>query len=378
MPYRIVLTSSILAHPLNSHVIEGVVSALRSLGKSIDVVLMPPSYLLERGALDGADMLLFMGSTSDERCSIEFLPRLARQKGIVSVFWSTEDPYERDFNWRADDFDHFISNDAHSVKMDLGRENIHHLPLAGCFQQDYRPLVTMEKRGRNIFFCGAPYQNRQIFVNDLRNAENRNGSKVELHLNGKNWKESGEHASELQMTHSLLIDICSASLFTLYLHRTLDLANEKLKLVSTTPGPRLFEAALAGTVQLCEFTSYEFDQYFDPKSEIQICYSGAEAYQKALGFLERPDEWLSIAASSQYRAVSEHCYEHRMIQMFKSIKPYNMPLELYDELAENCNALTQKRLNNLLVNPTIDYYAAKTKNTNTSSAIVESRTARVD
>ncbi|SFD68775.1 CgeB family protein [Roseivivax sediminis] len=344
MPFRIVLTSSILSHPLNKHILSAMASAARNLGPNCELHVMPTGYVLEPGSLDGTDLLVFLGSLSDATNAVEQMPGLARRAGAASVFWSTEDPYERDFAWRAREFDYFLSNDGTSTKLALEREDVHHLPLGGSYEQDFRPMKAYDAHGIDIFFCGAPYQNRQIFVEDMRAAEIEAMQPLTLHLAGAQWKTLGQEAIDLDLTHTMLQDLYARSRFVLYLHRSLMIANERQKLVSTTPGPRLFEAALAGTVQICEFVSFEIEDYFSPETEIRLVQSGQEGYDAARDIAADPERWRAMALAAQRRAIAEHCYEHRLLKLLEYVTPRHLSKEAHVEMQRHVEAVTNKRL----------------------------------
>lgn len=344
MTYRVAVSSSIFNHSLNVHVIKGIVSGIRTIGRDLEVVSIPSVSLAAKDAFSNIDLLIFVGSLTDTRHPLEYLSQQAKKFGTVSVFWSTEDPYERDYIYRADKFDYFVSNDLTSADMLFERNNVFHVPLAGCYRQDFRSLVPMEERIDSVFFCGADYQNRRIFLEDMDSALKKSKTTLQFNLVGAGWEGLSRYAFDPAMSHAQLVDLYSSSLLVLYLHRSMSLANQRLKLVSTTPGPRLFEAALAGTVQLAEFTSYEFEKYFDKNTEIPVFNSGSDACTGAIEISESPETWFDLAAASQYRAVRDHCYEHRVLKLFESIQPYNCPKDLLINMRKMCDLVTSERL----------------------------------
>lgn len=344
MTLRVVLVSSIMNHPLNRHVVRGIRTGFANLGPQVDCQAMTPAYAVEPGALDGAELLICVGSTKNSAWPIEHIAELARAAGCVTVFWATEDPYERDFTWRADGYEHYVSNDRTAASMLLSRPNVMHLPLAGNFEDDYRPLFDWDKRGLDIFFCGTPYQNRRIFVKDLLQARDSQNERLDMAVCGKNWAELDRHNLPHDITHARLQDFHSQARFVLYMHRTLDIANRRLGLVATTPGPRLFETALAGTVQLCAYFSHELERYFAPGSEVEMVFSGEDAFEHAHALSRDLGKWMGMARAAQLRATREHCYEHRLIDLLERVAQNRLDAADIAAMKETVADLTAERL----------------------------------
>nr|WP_256679654.1 glycosyltransferase [Pseudomonas sp. PB120] len=101
----------------------------------------------------------------------------------------------------------------------------------------------------------------------------------------------------------------NASVATLVLPRVFSASGDNE--FAETPPPRLFEAALAGTVQLVQRKIEEASVYFEPGKEF-IYFDDADGLIESIKSLRAdPDLRNSIAAAAQKKALLNHCYEHR-------------------------------------------------------------------
>jgi spore maturation protein CgeB len=113
------------------------------------------------------------------------------------------------------------------------------------------------------------------------------------------------------MTVSDLCDIYASSLCTVNIGRDFDLANERYRLTAATPGPRTFEAAMAGAAQLYFASSLEIVEYFTPGTEIALIDSADDAAAWLERFRADPASNREMRTLSQRRALREHTYANR-------------------------------------------------------------------
>jgi spore maturation protein CgeB len=93
--------------------------------------------------------------------------------------------------------------------------------------------------------------------------------------------------------------------------RRFNLANRRYEIDSTTPGPRTFEAAMAGTVQSLYVEGLEIADYFDIGDEIILFDSPSELSAQIEALRAAPAERERLALRSQDRALRDHTYGNR-------------------------------------------------------------------
>ena len=232
-----------------------------------------------------------------------------------SVLWVTEDPYELSVNVaNADLFDLVFTNDSASVSA-YGAKG-RHLPLAGAMPFHFIPLKTDPTTLRyDVFFAGTAWPNRVDLIKEMLGSNwSDNGIKAKIAL------PTNEHlpkvalalpASQLNWRTSPadFARFANASVATLVLPRVFSASGDND--FAETPPPRLFEAALAGTVQLVQRKIEEAANYFEPGKEF-IYFDGAEDLISSIKQLRaNPELRNKIALAAQKKALIEHCYEHR-------------------------------------------------------------------
>ena len=316
----VVVVSSLVTHPLNRHVANGLARAARSFPGLLSVRLVHPDMALTdlRWSEVLPDLVIYMGSPASGRMPVEQIGRAAADLSARSVFWSTEDPYEMDFAWRAEAYDLYVSNDANVAAAMVERmEGGLHLPLGACYE-DLRPVRP--PASERVFFCGAPYQNREIFVDDFWARAKATGG-PDLFVAGNGWDRVGQRVVASPTSRQRLLELQRSAGLALYLHRSLNLANRTRRLSATTPGPRLFETAMLGVPQIMEFFSFEIETYFTPGEEILVARDGHEAADLARELLSDPARAAGMARAAQRRAVAAHSWEHRLAALVGAALP---------------------------------------------------------
>jgi len=228
--------------------------------------------------------------------------------GAIFAFWTVEDPYEFDVRSKiCRHADLVFSNDAWAVRFyDHGR--VHHLPTAAS-PRKAQSLHGYASRPLDVFFCGVGFRNRQIVVSDAMPVLERYRSLVL----GENWPvdQSGivfnRRIAEAEMSAYYVSAACVLNIGRDFYH-----ANEQRALAAVTPGPRTFEAAMVGTVQIVWQPSVFMKDYFEPGSEyvaVQDVGQLAEELNRVLG-----DKGMArdIASAAQRRALADHTYAARV------------------------------------------------------------------
>lgn len=246
-----------------------------------------------------------------------------------SVLWVTEDPYEVNVNVANSAlFDLVFTNDSASVAA-YGAKG-RHLPLAGA-----RPFhfMSAQPAGENlrydIFFAGTAWPNRVSLVKDLLDADwgsapfkakialptNPHLPRFELDLpqSQLNWRTSPVDFARF----------ANRSVATLVLPRVFSSSGERD--FAETPPPRLFEAALAGTVQLVQSNIVEADKYFEPGRDFLYFDTASELIDSVRMLRAKPGVRHDMAVHAQEKALAQHCYEHRMAYVLTQLQALPEP-----------------------------------------------------
>lgn len=239
------------------------------------------------------------------------------RKNATLSFWLHDDPYEFDFNYKILDVaDLIFSNDRWAVTH-YQHPQVHHLPLAASKADHFRRLRGAKER--DVFFCGVGFANRVTLLRDCRSSFA--GAHVEVL--GAEWPSDLRFARNERVENQSLPDYYASSLITLNIGRRFDLANERFSLDAPTPGPRTFEAAMAGTVQCMFVEGLEIYDYFDPDNgEILLFDSPVELARHVEMLRATPEVAATIAAAAQARALSEHTYGHRAARILSLVGDY--------------------------------------------------------
>lgn len=261
------------------------------------------------------DLILCAGSYLPETTYFGELRRAANRIGASCIFWATEDPYEIDASYRvAKDFEHIFTNDSSAVPF-YRRANVHHLPLAGSETRHFRPVDAKAERPIDVLFCGVAFNGRKRILKavfDLLHTMN-------FVVIGPGWGELGRGFSDRRIEKTELIDLYQRSKVVLNIGRSLSFENKRFNLVAATPGPRTFEAALAGTAQLFHEDTGEMRTYFS-RDEI-LPFSSTRDLAALLPALVRDAaRRTELARRAQARALSEHTYRHRAAAMLHVVK----------------------------------------------------------
>ncbi len=112
--------------------------------------------------------------------------------------------------------------------------------------------------------------------------------------------------------------LANRSRVVLGLHRAFGPAPERAQ--ASTPGPRLYEIALAGGFQLVDLSLPESVDYFALGKEIAGFCSFQECRDQIRYFLSCPDLRIEMARAAQARCLAEHLYEHRIRTIIDSVE----------------------------------------------------------
>ena len=315
--YRILLLDTKPSNP-NHYICLGILDALKN-HPSVEFVYLATFGDAVSAAKNHHCNLFF--AFDGEGLHFELCRRLKEVCGY-SILWVTEDPYELHVNLQAIDlFDKVFTNDSGSVSA-YGNKGIH-LPLAASKYIQYHPVQEDDKYLYDLFFAGTAWPNR---VELIRKISTLLDGKIKLKLamptnqylpeiknipyplSFYNWRTSNLEFARF----------ANRSRITLGLHRDFS-ATPGSTSMALTPGPRVFEVAMAGGFQLIDRSLAEIDRYFISDTEIVTFDSQKECLEKIQYFLANPRIRIEIAKAAQQRALQSHRYTNRIDDIFEVI-----------------------------------------------------------
>ncbi len=294
----------------NRYISRAVFHGLRRDARVREVVWADYANALQV-AMDGAfDAFVAFDGEEAGNPIVERLCALIPRRAI----WLTEDPYEHYRNARvAALFDLVFTNDATTAAKYQG--GAIHLPLAGDRNSHFLP-VRQEAPRYDLFFAGSAWPNRLAFLSELRDRCPGVRLKLILVSNDSLTPYVEPFAQEFDFSNGISIrDFCrnaNQSLLTLALPRVFSTDPANPDLHSDTPGPRLFEAALAGSCQLVDdLTRAQTSRLFDPDAHL-IGYTSIDDCVEAIARAKSdPVGTRAIATAAQRHALTHHLYEDR-------------------------------------------------------------------
>lgn len=341
--YRILLLDTKSSNP-NHYICLAIREALSS-SINVELVVKADLHSAINLALHNNCNLFF--AFDGEELHREICLKLAGICG-KSVLWVTEDPYEINKNIaNSEIFDLVFTNDSASVSEYGGKGR--HLPLAGAKPFHFLPILGAGSLRYDLFFAGTAWPNRvQLLKKFLDGSRDEDSIKTKIAL------PSNEHLPSLNLAlprsqlnwRTSPVDFArfaNMSLCTLVLPRVFSTSGDRE--FAETPPPRLYEAALAGTVQLVQSNISEANQYFTENKEF-IFFDDAEQLKLKIKKLRKePDLRYEIAKNSQARALEMHCYEHRVATIFSELSNIGLKSsESSESLIKDAQNTVKKRL----------------------------------
>lgn len=257
-----------------------------------------------------APVLVFAsGSYLPESTYFGEISREAHKIGAATAFWATEDPYEQDASYQiGNDFDVIFSCDRWGHHF-YQRDRVFHLPLGASPNLHYIPIDETVEKTIDILFCGVAFSSRKEIAGNLMPVL----QKFNTRFIGPGWGDMGVGFSDTRIDKSQLIELYGRSCIVLNLGRSLHFENKRFMIAPSTPGPRTFEAALAGAFQIFHEETYELRRYYDA-DEIPVFSNRKDFEQLVTRYLYDDAARLEIARKAQSRTMSQHLYVHRIQQ----------------------------------------------------------------
>jgi spore maturation protein CgeB len=297
---------------LRTFVAEGFADVL---GKD-RVVNVPSEIAAARVRITRPRLVVVFGSILLDQCEFSGLRRACDDAGTCLTFWLTDDPYEFDASAKITRLaDHIFSNDRWTAEH-YHRNNVWHLPLAASPRTHTTQNIIGSKTQRDVFFCGVGYPSRMRIVKDLRFILDR----VQTEIVGDRWDtEALRFCRNERVPSEQLPQYYSSSAVVLNLGRDFHYANRRYQLVPSTPGPRTFEAAMAGACQLFFVDSLEVLDYFEADKEIILFNDPLEFEARLKELLEDVEHRQRIGAACRARCLRDHTYAVRARQILERV-----------------------------------------------------------
>jgi glycosyltransferase involved in cell wall biosynthesis/spore maturation protein CgeB len=308
--WRVLLLDTKRSNP-NHYLCLGLQQALRSHPQVETVVSSSLGEALSRAREARCNVFIAFDGEELHRGICARLAALCER----SLLWVTEDPYEIALNSEnAAIFDLVFTNDSASVGRygDKGR----HLPLAASPNLHFLQVQEDEACLYDLFFAGTAWPNRVALLKQM--LARIEGLKTKLvlphneHLPPPSRTLSlPESAYSWRMSNAQFVQFANRSRVVLSLHRVFA-ASPGGSPMAATPGPRLFEVAMAGGFQLVDLSLPETANHFEEGREFVGFTSPADAVEKLEYYLMHPQERLTIARAAQTRAAAHHTYRQRV------------------------------------------------------------------
>ena len=307
--FRILLLDTKRKNP-NHYLCLALEDALRRCATVARVTKVHYGNALEKAqSSDGYNLFLAFDGEDIEEAICAKLARLCGR----SILWVTEDPYELHTNLiNARRFDLVLTNDLASVSAYEGRAR--HLPLAADQKFHLQTILPHNHPYLyDVFFAGTAWPNRVDLLRDLTHRMADVKFKIALPANpylphpqigqpkaAFNWRTPSPEFCRM----------ANRSRITLSLHR--EFSGSGNPELASTPGPRLFEVALAGSFQLTDSrleevaTYYRFGEEYDTFTDMEDCE------RKIRQYLEDGPRREAMARAAQENTLAHHLYDHRV------------------------------------------------------------------
>lgn len=263
-------------------------------------------------------LVIVFGSVIMDTSDFAALAQVCRRHGIRLVFWLHDDPYEFDMNERVYPYaDAIFSNDLAAVDHYPPQVPVFHLPLAGSRLAHWRALGPRSAPG--LFFCGHAFENRQVFFAALCDADP--AAALHMQIFGTGWNPRRVPGAIGQtLPNAALPDYYASAVAVANLGRDLNLANRRFSIKASTPGPRSFEAAVAGAAQIVLTDSLEIVEYFEPGREVLLAHDVESFHAHWQMLLADAAASQRIGERAQRRALSDHTYACRARTLLQAVQ----------------------------------------------------------
>lgn len=279
------------------------------LSRACDVEQAPA--LLRQHAVD---LLLITGSIADPGVDLLRLVRQARQHQTLVAFWLHDDPYEFDLHWRLTDLHcPVFSNEPNCLTYYPPGCRARPLALAASPLDAGPDNRAGSDADVDLGFCGVAFPSRIAVLRQLTAAG------FSLACWGEGWPDDLAGGVNMRLGAAGLRQLYRRCRFVVNLGREVAIANQRYQIAASMPGPRTFEAALCGAVQLYLGQSPRIGEYYSPEQGV-IPAGSVEEVAALLERAGRDPIWhrqLGEAAAQHTRR--RHLYRHRCHDLLASL-----------------------------------------------------------
>lgn len=125
--------------------------------------------------------------------------------------------------------------------------------------------------------------------------------------------------SDARLEKEQLVQFYQRSKLVLNLGRSLSFENKRFLISPSTPGPRTYEAAAAGALQVFHEDTYEIRRYYT-KEEIPS-FSNRKQFEELVDtYIDNGALRIETAKKAQARTMADHTYGHRIRQALGILK----------------------------------------------------------
>jgi spore maturation protein CgeB len=262
------------------------------------------------------DLLLITGSIADPNVDLTWLVGRARQQQTRVAFWLHDDPYEFDLHWRLDGLNcPVFSNEPNCLPYYPASCQPRALALAASPLDDLPGAAAAEEAHPEVDlgFCGVAFPQRIAMLRQLAAAG------FSLACWGDGWPDDLRGSVNMRLGPLGLRQLYRRCRFVLNLGREVAIANSRHQIASSTPGPRTFEAALLGAVQLHLGQSPRIARYYAPEEGV----IPASCIEEVGALVERaqgdPSWRRHLGAAAAQHTRRHHLYRHRCHDLLASL-----------------------------------------------------------
>lgn len=291
----------------NSYINQYAAAGFREAAPERSVSVEPFDQLEDAIRRTKPELLLLLASCLPAEAHYGRIRHACDKAGVRLAFWLLDDPYEFDAGIKAASVaDVIFVSDRWASWHYIAPCPVHHLPLAASPEVHLRPVHR--RGGPDVFFCGVAFDNRTRLLNDLKPALMR----AETVVLGAGWDTNAlPFARNLRIGNDTMASCYNGARLVINVGRRLNLANRTLNLAPATPGPRTFEAAMAGAAQAYFVDGLEIEDYFEAGREV-LLFDTATDFERILEQVQdEPEHSLDIGRAAQQRCLAEHTYTHR-------------------------------------------------------------------
>ncbi len=243
----------------------------------------------------------------------------AAKRAAVSGVWFFEDPYETEANMTvATNFTFAFSNDPISATR---YPNGSYLPLAA---PRIGPMHSPGAYEFDFFFVGTGWPNRFDPIREICSIVPPARRKLVVtenrYIRGLKPWSSIPGIEQVPVPFEEVQRIAERSRFTVALGRSFS-GNPSASQDGALPGPRLFENAAAGCVQLVSKRLYPaaFDLFAEG---VEVIGYDHDLVRQIRSLLAEPDLVEKVSTAARRRVADEHLYRHRLEFVFRRFAAY--------------------------------------------------------